>query len=105
MGSMAGVIGGGSIHYATSKGGVITFTKSMAKEVGKYKVRVNSISPGPVETDMIKPWTKEKIRETEKRIPLGKLAKPEDIANTALFLASEDSSHITGANIEVCGGL
>ena len=95
----------GRAAYATSKASMITFTKILAKELGGYGIRVNSISPGLTNTDMMKEGISEKIfSDTISRIPLKRAAQPEEIANTCLFLASDLSSYITGENISVTGG-
>ncbi len=103
--SMAGVAGIKNAAYSTAKAGVIMFSRVMSKEVGHYGIRVNSISPGPVDTEMIKDWTEEKREQRTLQTPLRQLGKPEDIAKTVLFLVSDDSNHITGQNIIVDGGL
>ncbi|MGB5847811.1 MAG: SDR family oxidoreductase, partial [Ignavibacteriaceae bacterium] len=93
-------------HYAASKGGIIAFTKSLAGELGKYNITVNSVAPGWVKTDMTKDVFENKFDEEEiiKKIPLRKIAVPEDVAGTVIFLASELASHITGCTINVNGG-
>ncbi len=93
-------------HYAASKGGMIAFTKSLAGELGKYNITVNSVAPGWVRTDMTKDTLENKLREKEiiKEIPLRKIALPNDVAGSVLFLASELASHITGSVINVNGG-
>lgn len=93
-------------HYAASKGGMISFTKSLASELGKYNITVNCVAPGWVVTDM----TKDSLSDAEinkkviNDIPLNKIAQPEDIAGPVLFLASDLASHITGEIINVNGG-
>jgi 3-oxoacyl-[acyl-carrier protein] reductase len=95
----------GRAAYATSKASIITFTKILAKELGSYGIRVNSISPGLTNTDMMGDGISEKIMtETISKIPLKRVAQPEEIANTCFFLASDLSSYITGENISVTGG-
>ena len=95
----------GRAAYAASKGSLITFTKILAKELGSYNIRVNSISPGLTNTSMMSEGISEKIlSETINKIPLKRVAQPEEIANTCLFLASDLSSYITGENIYVTGG-
>lgn len=107
MSSVIGEMGNaGQSSYAASKAGVIGFTKSVAKELGSRNIRCNAIAPGFVETDMTS-YLKdgngaEKYKEA---IPLGRFGTVEDIANTALFLASDMSSYITGQVMSVCGGL
>ena len=107
MSSVIGEMGNaGQSSYAASKAGIIGFTKSIAKELGSRNIRCNAIAPGFVETDMTS-YLKdgETAGKYKADIPLGKFATPEDIANTALFLASDMSSYITGQTISVCGGL
>ena len=107
MSSVIGEMGnGGQSSYAASKAGIIGFTKSIAKELGSRNIRSNAIAPGFVETDMTS-YLKDGAGADKYKadIPLGKFASTEDIANTALFLASGLSSYITGQVISVCGGL
>jgi 3-oxoacyl-[acyl-carrier protein] reductase len=93
-------------HYSASKGGMIAFTKSLAAELGEYNITVNSVAPGWVKTDMTKNVFENEFEEKKiiKEIPLRKIAVPEDIAGTVIFLASELASHITGCSINVNGG-
>jgi 3-oxoacyl-[acyl-carrier protein] reductase len=106
MSSVVGVHGnGGQANYAASKAGLIGLTKSLARETASRNVRVNAIAPGFVETDMtaaLPGAAKEKMLE---QIPLKRLGKPEDIAETALFLASDASAYITGQVLAVDGGM
>jgi 3-oxoacyl-[acyl-carrier protein] reductase len=107
MSSVIGEMGNaGQGSYAASKAGIIGFTKSVAKELGSRNIRCNAIAPGFVETDMTS-YLKEGDAGDKYRagIPLGRFASAEDIANTALFLASDMGSYITGQTISVCGGL
>lgn len=107
MSSIIGEMGNaGQGSYAASKAGVIGFTKSIAKELGSRNIRCNAVAPGFVETDMTS-YLKDgdgadKYKAT---IPLGRFGTTEDIANTALYLASELGSYVTGQVISVCGGL
>ena len=107
MSSIIGIRGNaGQSSYAASKAGIIGFTKSIALELGSRNVRCNAIAPGFVETDMTH-YLKE--GEASKafldKIPLGRFGQGQEIADTALFLASDLSSYITGQVISVCGGL
>lgn len=106
MSSIVGVKGnGGQSAYAASKAGIIGFTKSIAQEIGSRNIRCNAIAPGFVETDMthyLKDGGAEKWFE---KIPLGRFGKTEDIANAALFLASDMSLYVTGQVLSVCGGM
>ena len=107
MSSIIGEMGNaGQASYAASKAGIIGFTKSVAKELGSRNIRCNAIAPGFVETDMTS-YLKEGEAADKYRagIPLGRFATAEDIANTALFLASDWGNYITGQVISVCGGL
>jgi 3-oxoacyl-[acyl-carrier protein] reductase len=92
--------------YNISKAGELMLTLVLARQLAQYNVRVNAISPGMIKTDMTKNvWNdREKLDRLESRIPLGKMGKPDDVAKTALFLASDDSEHITGQSIVVDGG-
>src|SRR3989344_7439378 len=104
--SIVGIGGNfGQTNYAASKAGIIGFTKSLAKELGKRKITVNAVAPGFVETQMTKniPFLRKKIIMA--MIPLGRAGLPEDIANVVAFLASDKASYITGEVIRVDGGL
>ncbi|HZY10072.1 MAG TPA: 3-oxoacyl-[acyl-carrier-protein] reductase [Bacteroidota bacterium] len=104
--SIAGVIGNaGQTNYASSKAGIIGFTKSLAKEVGSRNIQVNAIAPGIVETDMTAKLTEDQRKALTERIALGRTAKTEEIAGVVKFLASADADYITGQVICVDGGL
>ncbi len=107
MSSIIGEMGNaGQTSYAASKAGIIGFTKSVAKELGSRNVRCNAIAPGFVETDMTSYLKEGDAGEKYKAgIPLGRFASSADIANAALFLASDMGSYITGQTLSVCGGL
>ena len=107
MSSVIGEMGNaGQSSYAASKAGIIGFTKSVAKELGSRNIRCNAIAPGFVETDMTSYLKEGEAGDKYKAgIPLGRFANAEDIANTALFLASDMGSYITGQTLSVCGGL
>jgi 3-oxoacyl-[acyl-carrier protein] reductase len=107
MSSVIGEMGNaGQTSYAASKAGIIGFTKSVAKELGSRNIRCNAIAPGFVETDMTQYLKEGEGAEKYKAgIPLGRFASVNDIAQTALFLASDMGSYITGQTISVCGGL
>jgi 3-oxoacyl-[acyl-carrier protein] reductase len=107
MSSIIGEMGNaGQTSYAASKAGIIGFTKSVAKELGSRNIRCNAIAPGFVETDMTSYLKEGEAAEKYKAgIPLGKFATTEDIANAALFLASDLGSYVTGQVLSVCGGL
>ncbi len=105
--SDAGRVGSsGETVYSGCKGGVIAMTKSLAREVARYQINVNSVCPGPTVTPGHIEATTEKLREALKRaIPLGRTATPEEIANAVLFFASPLSDFITGQVLSVSGGL
>lgn len=107
MSSVIGEMGNaGQSSYAASKAGVIGFTKSVAKELGSRNIRCNAIAPGFIETDMTSYLKEGESADKYKAgIPLGRFGTTEDIANTALFLASDMGNYITGQVISVCGGL
>lgn len=107
MSSIIGETGNaGQSSYAASKAGIIGFTKSVAKELGSRNIRCNAIAPGFVETDMTSYLKEgEGADKYKASIPLGRFASAADIANTALFLASDLGSYVTGQTISVCGGL
>jgi len=95
----------GQTNYAAAKAGILGFTKSLAKELGRFGVRVNAICPGLIETRMMEGMP-EQIKEMVKRLTsLGRFGKPEEVANVTTFLASDESSFITGAIINIDGGL
>jgi 3-oxoacyl-[acyl-carrier protein] reductase len=106
LSSIVGVKGNaGQSAYAASKAGIIGFTKSVAQELGSRNIRCNAIAPGFIETDMthyLKDGGAEKWFE---KIPLGRFGKPEEVADTALFLASDLSKYMTGQVLSVCGGM
>jgi 3-oxoacyl-[acyl-carrier protein] reductase len=107
MSSIIGMRGNaGQSSYAASKAGIIGFTKSTALELGSRNIRCNAIAPGFVETDMTNYLKEGEGADKYKAgIPLARFGTTEDIANTALFLASDMGSYITGQVISVCGGL
>jgi len=104
LGSTAGVVGdAGLADYSAAKGGVIAFTKALAKEVGPYGINVNCVSPGPIDTQglALLPEIREKAK---KATVLGRLGRPEEVANLIVFLASEEADYIVGQNFLLCGG-
>lgn len=104
--SVIGLMGNaGQANYAASKAGVIAMAKSIAKEGAKRGVRANSIAPGFIRTDMTDILKEEVQSQILSQIPMGEMGTPEDIANTALFLASDLSKYITGQVITVDGGM
>lgn len=104
--SVVGVSGNaGQTNYAASKAGIIGFTKSLAKEVASRNILVNAVAPGFIETGMTDVLKDEIKQDIEKNIPLKRIGTPEDVANVVKFLASEDSSYITGQVLHVDGGM
>lgn len=104
--SIIGLMGNaGQSNYAASKAGIIGFTKSIAKEFGKRNICVNAIAPGFIKTPMTEQLPDNVKEEYFKVIPLGRFGEVEDVSNLALFLASDESSYITGQVIQVDGGL
>ncbi len=94
------------VHYTASKGGVITMTRTMALELAPHGIRVNAIAPGTTDTAQPRGGsTEEELAALAKVIPLGRIAQPDDIASVAVFLASEESRHMTGQTLHVNGGL
>ncbi|MFP4116687.1 MAG: SDR family NAD(P)-dependent oxidoreductase [Candidatus Aenigmatarchaeota archaeon] len=107
MGSIYGLTGDiGATAYNAAKGGVVNFTRSVADDLAQYNIRVNSICPGFVETPMIEEAMKdEEFRQHVLNMtPMKRVAQPEEIADVAVFLASEEASYITGVNLPVDGG-
>lgn len=106
MSSIVGITGNpGQAAYCAAKAGLIGLTKSMAKELASRNIRVNAIAPGYIETDMTGVLTPEQKEGILKSIPLGRVGKPEEIADTVVFLASHHSNYITGQVIPVDGGM
>ena len=106
MSSVVGVSGNaGQSNYSASKAGIIGFTKSVAKELGSRNIRCNALAPGFIITEMTGKLSEEVKNEWANQIPLKRGGKPEDVANTALFLASDLSEYITGQVLHVCGGM
>ena len=104
--SVVGVSGNaGQTNYSASKAGIIGFSKSLAKEVASRNILVNCIAPGFIQTDMTNVLKDEVKEEIAKNIPLKRMGTPEDVARVVKFLASEDSSYITGQVINVDGGM
>nr|NQU89209.1 3-oxoacyl-[acyl-carrier-protein] reductase [Bacteroidota bacterium] len=106
MSSVVGLAGNaGQSNYSASKAGLIGFTKSIAQELGSRNVRCNAIAPGFIETAMTSRLPEDVKEKWIKEIPLRRSGKPEDVANIAIFLASDLSSYVTGQVISVCGGM
>jgi 3-oxoacyl-[acyl-carrier protein] reductase len=106
MSSVVGVSGNaGQSNYSASKAGILGFTKSVAKELGSRNIRCNAIAPGFILTEMTENLPPDIKSDWINKIPLKRGGTPEDVANTALYLASDLSSYITGQTIHVCGGM
>ena len=106
MSSVVGISGNaGQTNYSASKAGMIGLAKSIAKELGSRGVRANAISPGFIITEMTHQLSEEVRAQWASQIPLKRGGTPEDVANVALFLASDLSSYVTGQVIPVCGGM
>lgn len=104
--SIVGIYGNfGQTNYAAAKFGVIGFTKTWAKELGKKGIRSNAVCPGFVATPIISAMPEKVIQAMEEKVPMRRLAKPEEIATVYAFLASDEASYINGAVISVDGGL
>ncbi|WP_353510557.1 3-oxoacyl-ACP reductase family protein [Intrasporangium sp.] len=107
--SDAGRVGSsGEAVYSAAKGGVIAFTKSMAREMARKQVRVNVVCPGPSDTQLFAEFAgdNDKLREAlTKAIPLRRLGQPEDVAGAVAYFASDDSTYVTGQTVSVSGGL
>jgi 3-oxoacyl-[acyl-carrier protein] reductase len=95
----------GQTNYSASKGGIISFTKSLSKEMARLDITVNAVCPGIISTPMIENLDQETKGNLLNMIPMGKFGKPEDIASMVLFLASEKAGYITGQTLTVDGGL
>ena len=103
--SIWGMVGASyEVAYSTSKAAVIGMTKALAKEVGPSNIQVNSIAPGIIMTDMVSDYSLEEMNAITDQIPLGKIGSSDDIANLALFLASDEANYITGQVISPNGG-
>ena len=104
--SVVGISGNaGQTNYAASKAGIIGFTKSLAKEVASRNITVNAVAPGFIETQMTDVLKDDIKEEIAKKIPLKRMGTPQDVANVVKFLASSDSSYITGQVINIDGGM
>ncbi len=106
LGSVVGLLGSaGQANYAASKAGLVGFARSLARELGSRSITVNVIAPGATATDMFATVSESRQAELAAAVPLGRVARPEEIAGVAAFLASDDAAYITGAVIPVDGGL
>jgi 2-hydroxycyclohexanecarboxyl-CoA dehydrogenase len=107
LGSDAGRVGStDEAVYSAAKGGIIAFTKSLAREMARHQVRINCVCPGPTDTALFASFAGPKLREALTRaIPFRRLGQPDDVANVVAFLASDEASFITGQTVSVSGGL
>ena len=104
--SVVGITGNaGQANYAASKAGIIGFTKSAARELAKRNIRANVIAPGFIKTQMINKLSAEVQKKVQDQIPLGRLGEPKEVADVAVFLASEQSRYVTGQILVVDGGM
>ena len=103
--SISGKVGNfGQANYAAAKAGIVALTKVTAREYARFGVRANAIQPGLIDTAMTRVMGEEALAQRVKDTPLGRIGRPEDVANAALFLASDLAGFITGAVLEVTGG-
>jgi 3-oxoacyl-[acyl-carrier protein] reductase len=104
--SIVGLYGNfGQTNYAAAKAGVIAFTRTWSRELGKHNIRVNAVAPGFIATDMVRTIPEKVIQNMVVHTPLGRMGKPQDVAETYVWLASDAASFITGAVLSVDGGL
>ncbi|GAA2462193.1 3-oxoacyl-[acyl-carrier-protein] reductase [Streptomyces macrosporus] len=104
--SVVGLLGSaGQANYAASKAGLVGFARSIARELGSRNITCNVVAPGFVDTDMTRALTEEQREAIVGQVPLGRYARPEEVASSVRFLASEEAAYITGAVIPVDGGL
>jgi len=106
IGSVVGTMGNaGQVNYATAKAGLIGFTKSLAREVASRGITVNTVAPGFIDTDMTQTLTDEQKEGIFSQVPANRLGKPEEIASSVAFLASDAAAYITGETLHVNGGM
>lgn len=103
--SLTAEIGGSSPHYAASKAAIVGLTRSLAQVLAPYGINVNAVLPGPTETDMISAIPPDRLESLKRSIPLKRLGRPDEIAAAIIFLASDDADYITGASLNVNGGI
>ena len=95
----------GEVVYSSAKGGLVTFTKSLAREVARHNVNVNCVCPGPTNTALMKEAPEKMIEALKKMIPFRRIAEPDDVANVIAFLCSKEADFVTGQIISASGGL
>jgi 3-oxoacyl-[acyl-carrier protein] reductase len=106
VGSVVGLMGqAGQANYAATKSGLVGLARSLARELGSRSITVNVVAPGPVATDMTAALGEDKLKAMADLVPLQRVAEPDEVAGTIVFLASADAAYITGAVIPVDGGL
>ena len=104
--SLSGITGlAGQVNYSAAKGGVIAFTKALAKELSPFGIRVNAVAPGMIETDMVDSLNEKTRDYFLENIPLKRFGRPEEVAGAVRFLASPEAGYITGETISITGGL
>ena len=104
--SIVGLYGNfGQTNYAATKAGVISFTKTWARELGKYNIRVNAVAPGFIGTDMVRAMPQKVVESMAQKTPLARIGEPDDIANAYAWLASDAAKFVSGAVLSVDGGL
>ncbi len=104
--SISGILGTpGQTNYAASKGGMISFTKALARELGQFNIHVNAVAPGLIESSAVSAMPRERVEAILKSSSLGRLGRPDEVAQAVLFLASDRSDYITGQTIIVDGGI
>jgi NAD(P)-dependent dehydrogenase (short-subunit alcohol dehydrogenase family) len=95
----------GPVHYSTAKAGLLGMTRSLARELGRYRIRVNAICPGAIDTPMARQVPEAFLKVLVAATPLGRIGTAEEIAATALYLASDDAGFVTGQSISPNGGI
>lgn len=104
--SVSGILGtAGQTNYAATKGGMIAFTRSLARELGPFNIQVNAVAPGLIESEMVSRMPKERVEAIVRSTSLGRMGKPEEVAHAVVFLASDRSNYITGQTLIVDGGI
>jgi 3-oxoacyl-[acyl-carrier protein] reductase len=104
--SVVGIYGNfGQTNYAATKFGVIGFTKTWSRELGPKGIRVNAVAPGFIDTPILATMPEKIVNQMRSEVPMGRLGRPDEIANVYAFLASDEASYINGAVIEVSGGM